>query len=1183
MPCFSKSSVTIGAWNIDGLFTRINNIRTSKLIFDEVRDLLSNLDIFCLTETHCEMSDIIDLDGYHIEQNLRPRSFKAPHAFGGLAVGVRLTLVKGVKFLKPTHSEFMWFKICKKFFDIQQDIYICNVYVSPAGSSYSLRRDDIFTLIEKDISRFSKQGKCILMGDFNARTNIEPDFVANDTCKYLNVHSDYIVDTPILRKNIDTKNIDSHGKLLLEMCKSSGLRILNGRKLGDLCGNYTCYNHWGNPSVIDYMLCHTDLYNDIDYFKVHNLMPSSIHCMISCCIKTGWYAYEDIMFSNDNILHDLPVQYCWSRKCSELWKNALIQPDILSEINSFSTSVISASEHVNSVDECTSNFYNLFTNITKRAGIKKINIHKSSRIKRPQKRWYDQDCKMMYNNLKSLARNIKAQPNNMLLVHDYRRLQKRYKNLLNSKKYNFRTNLFRMLDEAESNDPQTFWKIYEDLCDPKKSSSKSPISPKQWLEHFITLMNRNIVHRDKKFENFINSFSDNFSDNVVNTLDYEITSSEVIKAALHLKKGKAPGIDGIRNEMLKDGISILAPSLAALFNLIFKQGSFPSTWRLSTLTVLHKKGDKSLPTNYRGIAVSSNLCKLFCLVLYNRLNSFTDDNTIIPINQIGFRKGARTSDHILVLKTLIDKYINRASKSYLYICFIDFSKAFDTVWRNALLYKLIQIGIGGKFLKMIQSMYSSVSFAIKCNGKLTDSFDTSVGVKQGCILSPILFNIFLNDLPNIFDAECDPVELNNHPLSCLMYADDLIILSESASGLQCALDKLQSYCMKWKLLVNIDKSNVMIFNKSGRIIDKYRFTYDNFVIKITNEYTYLGIIFVPSGSFSKAISRLKEKASKAYFKIRDNLLSDSSKCSLKLFYTLIQPILNYGCEVWAPYLLNKLNDSNLISICDKLPGESLHIKVCKIILGVHKKSTNNAVRGELGSHPLLIFMLSLAVKYWWKLNDKCYKGDKALVIQALLENRKLINSNCFSWSSGINKILNLIKRSDIWNRPNIISVTHFNDLILFPLQHVYNDLWIRQVTNFQSKLRTYRLFKKSFDMENYVIMSDRRSRSALCKLRISSHSLMIEKGRHLSLDEKDRICQHCNQNEVEDEFHFMMKCTLYKDLRESLLCDIGECLDISNMPDIDLFIFLMSVNEYDNILPVINFVKSAFDRRSNIL
>ena len=148
---------------------------------------------------------------------------------------------------------------------------------------------------------------------------------------------------------------------------------------------------------------------------------------------------------------------------------------------------------------------------------------------------------------------------------------------------------------------------------------------------------------------------------------------------------------------------------------------------------------------------------------------------------------------------------------------------------------------------------------------------------------------------------------------------------------------------------------------------------------------------------------------------------------------------------------------------------------------------------------------------------------------------------------------------------------------------MYNNLWINQVKNFQSKLRTYCLFKKSFDMENYVIMSDGRSRSALCKLRISSHSLMIEKGRHLSLDPKDRLCHHCNLNEVEDEFHFIMKCTLYNDSRMKLLSDIGESFDIDNMSDTDIFILIMSVNEYDNILPVVNFVKSAFDKHSNII
>lgn len=315
--------------------------------------------------------------------------------------------------------------------------------------------------------------------------------------------------------------------------------------------------------------------------------------------------------------------------------------------------------------------------------------------------------------------------------------------------------------------------------------------------------------------------------------------------------------------MLKVGVHALAP-LAKLFNLILQQGSFPDAWRVSSLSVIHKKGDKNIPKNYRGIAVSSILCKLFCLVLYNRLSVFTDDNNVIPPNQIGFRKGSRTSDHVLVLKSLIDKYINGPGKSYLYVCFIDFSAAFDTIWRNA--------GIGGQFLKVIKNMYSSVLFSVKCGTKLTDSFETNVGVKQGCVLSPIFFNIFLSDLPNIFDLNCHPVKLNNTSLHCLLYADDLILLSESSDGLQNAIDKLHQYCLKWKLIVNIDKSNVMIFNKAGRLLEKCTFTYGGTNIQITKEYCYLGIIFVPSGSLSKSISRLKEKASKAYFKIRTYLI-----------------------------------------------------------------------------------------------------------------------------------------------------------------------------------------------------------------------------------------------------------------------------------------------------------------------
>ena len=140
----------------------------------------------------------------------------------------------------------------------------------------------------------------------------------------------------------------------------------------------------------------------------------------------------------------------------------------------------------------------------------------------------------------------------------------------------------------------------------------------------------------------------------------------------------------------------------------------------------------------------------------------------------------------------------------------------------------------------------------------------------------------------------------------------------------------------------------------------------------------------------------QDKASKAYFKIRDNLFQSSFKSSMKPFKALIQPILCYGCEVWAPFLFKNLNASNFLSLCDKLPGEIIHIKVCKLILGVHRKATNNAVRGELGSYPLLITMLCLSIKYWWKLNNNCLDGCNSLAVHALLDNRRICNTGISS-------------------------------------------------------------------------------------------------------------------------------------------------------------------------------------------
>ena len=149
-----------------------------------------------------------------------------------------------------------------------------------------------------------------------------------------------------------------------------------------------------------------------------------------------------------------------------------------------------------------------------------------------------------------------------------------------------------------------------------------------------------------------------------------------------------------------------------------------------------------------------------------------------------------------------------------------------------LLMKLHNSGVGGTFLKLIKSMYRGVYYRLKINGGLTPSFPSIIGVRQGCVMSPLLFKIFIADLPSIFDERCHPISFQSVKLSCLSYADDLVLLSESKDGLQRCIDKLSAYCYKWNLKINIVKTQVIVFNSKGVLFDKLHFFLDDDPLKV---------------------------------------------------------------------------------------------------------------------------------------------------------------------------------------------------------------------------------------------------------------------------------------------------------------------------------------------------------------
>ena len=161
-------------------------------------------------------------------------------------------------------------------------------------------------------------------------------------------------------------------------------------------------------------------------------------------------------------------------------------------------------------------------------------------------------------------------------------------------------------------------------------------------------------------------------------------------------------------------------------------------------------------------------------------------------------------------------------------------------------------------------MYNSTTNSLIYKDFLTPTFTGDIGVKQGDCLSPILFNLYIYDVPNAFNLnESDPIIIENTRINCLKYADDLVIMSTSPYVLQKCLNQLACYCEKWKLQVNFKKTKTMIFNKQGSLIKKYKFHFKSTNIESTNEYKYLGFIFSNSTSTEKGTSNLINQAQKA--------------------------------------------------------------------------------------------------------------------------------------------------------------------------------------------------------------------------------------------------------------------------------------------------------------------------------
>ena len=354
-------------------------------------------------------------------------------------------------------------------------------------------------------------------------------------------------------------------------------------------------------------------------------------------------------------------------------------------------------------------------------------------------------------------------------------------------------------------------------------------------------------------------------------LDKPITYEELDAAAKTLNTGKSTSSDLISNEMLINCNHSLRMLLVKLFNDCLSNGIRP--WKESIMTPLLKKGDPYDPDNYRSICVGSCLCKLFSRIFLSHLLTYRKENCPDVPNQLGFCADAQTSDHLLTLSTIIEKseIHQKTEEKGIYAYFVDCAKAFDSVFREALIYKLSSLGVGGNFMLVIRDMYNKSTTKVKLIKRLSEAITILIGTEQGHPISPELFKVFIYELSLLLNAEKENApELDGILINHLFWVDDLILLSLHPSSLRRLLDILGEYCTTWGLNVNVKKTQVMSSTtREDRLLKlNNKFLLGNQIIEQTRSYTYLGLTLSLSGSFNQAMDDRRKKSLGDFFSLK---------------------------------------------------------------------------------------------------------------------------------------------------------------------------------------------------------------------------------------------------------------------------------------------------------------------------
>jgi hypothetical protein len=521
----------------------------------------------------------------------------------------------------------------------------------------------------------------------------------------------------------------------------------------------------------------------------------------------------------------------------------------------------------------------------------------------------------------------------------------------------------------------------------------------------------------------------------------------------------------------------------------------------------------------------------------------------------------------------------------LFMCFVDFVKAFDMVQRELLWSRLSQLGIQGKFLDALRYMYKQVSMRVKLSGKVADAFESILGVKQGDPLSPVLFGVFIEILPEFMEA-LNKVRLETLQLDFLddcphidgvilfylLFADDLTLISTSCEKLQTMLHVLQQFCESIGMDVNTTKTEILVMGRSASVAQcmGLQFYYKSVRINVVSLAKYLGVHFQSHGRFTFAVSQLCDSATRARFALQRRIREMKSltpDMQLRLFNAIVRPILSYGCQVWGVDYLTlpapTANGTSYYHLVPESPLEHVQLDFLRFVGGVNRTAPNWVLLQEFNVQPIQAHLVVCVVRMWNGFRGRSHvlaahvaKADLRLMLQGV--------DQC--WSYKLCKFLATLGKHtgtsllEAQHAAPFLSNTPFHESAFDYFWNLRLDsdrvcsmihtFWRNRICNSllgnPRTTVTYPKFHAYVDWVGLRKVDERpphlsrvmnhAHQTCLLRFRLGCwYILEVNKDRKKKQGQRrpraQRLCTKCNRRCVEDELHVLMECPYYHAIR----------------------------------------------------